>query len=155
MIVSLNAAPFQNEANPLRFRAISGALSTSDGYLEGSEACLVHADMQAYWANLTSSFISPETQTFVNTLVRVSYTKAAYEAQNSLLQKFMEQVMGHFNAWAYDIRDWWVQYRLARHLAERTAKITEWESISGQKEVGEFCLTDQLQLLTPWGWAHI
>ena len=48
MIVSLNAAPFQNKTHPLRFHAISSSLSLQDGYVEGSEACLIHADLQAH-----------------------------------------------------------------------------------------------------------
>src|SRR5271154_6466060 len=76
-LVSLNAAPFQNQSLPLRFRAISSSLSLQDGYLEGSEACLIHADMQAHWSPSTPH------QTYLNPLVRVSYTQSAYSAQNS------------------------------------------------------------------------
>lgn len=151
IIVSLNASPFQNETHPLRFRAISSSLSLQNGYLEGSEACLIHADMQAHWKNLP---ILPD-RTYLNTLVRVSYNAASFAAQNSVFQIFMERVVGHFVAWAYDFRDWWVQCRLARHSAERREKIRDWERMTGEREVGEYCLNDQMQLLTPWGWAHV
>jgi Cryptococcal mannosyltransferase 1 len=150
IIVSLNAVPFQNETLPLRFRAISKSLSLQNGYLEGSEACLIHADMQAHWQNLP---VSPG-RTYLNTLVRVSYTASAFAAQNSIFQIFMERVVGYIVAWAYDIRDWCVQCRLARHSAERKEKIRGWERITGEREVGEYCLNDQMQLLTPSGWAH-
>jgi hypothetical protein len=155
--VSLNAVPFQNESRPLRFRAIPGSLSIQNGYLEGSEACLINADMQAHWSDvLTGTNVRYKSaDVFVNPLVRVSYTTVAHNAQNSISQLFRERIFGHFVALAFDIRDWWVRSRLNAHAAERRAKIHEWEETTGEKEVGEYCLIDQMQLLTPWGWAHI
>jgi hypothetical protein len=149
--VSLNAAPFQNETSPLRFRAISRSLSLQDGYLEGSEACLIHADMKAHWSHLPSV----PGETYLNLLVRVAYTNSAYKSQNSATEIFIERVVGHFVAWAYDIREWLVQGRLARHAAERREKVRKWTEMTGMEEVGEYCLLDQLQLLTPLGWEHI
>jgi hypothetical protein len=67
----------------------------------------------------------------------------------------MERFVGPFVAIAYDIRDWWVHGRLRQHEAERRGKIREWERETGGKEVGDYCLNDELQLLTPWGWAHV
>lgn len=92
---------------------------------------------------------------FVNPLVRVSYTSAARDSQNSIFELFLERIIGPFVAMAYDIRDWWVSCRLATHRAERDEKVREWERGSGETEGGEFCLNDQMQLLTPWGWAHV
>lgn len=147
--VSLNAIPFQNETNPLKFRAIAGSLSLQDGYLEGSEACLIHADMHHYLPP------TPQTQTFLNPLVRVSYTQPAFATQNSIRQMFLERVVGPFVALAYDIRDWWVRTRIQGHFAARREKVREWERRTGEREVGDYCLIDQMQLLTPWGWAHV
>ena len=67
----------------------------------------------------------------------------------------MERVVGIFVAWAYDIRDWWLQCKLAKHATERREKIKKWTRMTGMEEVGEHCLIDQLQLLTPWGWSHV
>ena len=67
----------------------------------------------------------------------------------------MERVVGHFVAWAYDIRDWLLQGRLVRHAAERREKVRKWTEMTGMEEVGEYCLLDQLQLLTPLGWEHV
>ena len=107
--------------------------------------------MQAHWSNLPNS----PGETYLNPLVRVSYTSGAYRTQNSVSQIFLERIVGHFVAWAYDIRDWWAQCRLAQRAAERRMKVREWEQMTGLKEVGEHCLDDRLQLLTPWGWAHV
>jgi hypothetical protein len=85
----------------------------------------------------------------------VSYTASAFASQNSVFQIFMERVVGYFVAWTYDFRDWLIQCRLAAHLAKRREKIREWERITGEHEVGEHCLLDQMQLLTPSGWAHV
>jgi len=85
----------------------------------------------------------------------VAYTAAARASQNSLFELFLERVIGPFVAVAYDIRDWWVSGRLAAHGAQREEKVREWERRTGQREAGEFCLNDQMQLLTPWGWAHV
>jgi hypothetical protein len=95
------------------------------------------------------------TDVFVNPLVRVSYTTAAHNAQNSISQLVMERVLGRFVALVFDVRDWWVRSRLARYTEERNAKIREWEKNGGEGEVGMYCLIDEMQLLTPWGWAHI
>ena len=146
ILVSLTAAPFQNATDPLKFRAIPSSLSLQEGYLEGSEACLIHADIGAHYSALP---------TYVNPLIRVSYTENAYGAQSSAIEMFLERVVGWFVAIGYDFRDWWVQCRLANHAAQRKLKIKEWEKMSGQQEVGTFCLNDQMQLLTPWGWAHV
>ena len=67
----------------------------------------------------------------------------------------MERVLSHFVAWVYDIRNWWVQCRLAQDTVGRQAKVRAWETVTGQRELGDFCLTDQMQLLTPEGWAHV
>ena len=107
--------------------------------------------MKAHWSNLPTL----PGQTYLNPLIRVAYTNSAYRAQNSVVQIYMERVVGHFVAWAYDIRDWCVQGRLATRAAERRKKINEWTRMTGMEEVGEHCLIDQLQLLTPWGWAHV
>ena len=67
----------------------------------------------------------------------------------------MERVIGPFVASVCDLRDWWLQRRLARFKAERREKVQKWERISGKQEVGEYCLIDQMQLLTPRGWVHV
>jgi hypothetical protein len=151
LLASLNAAPFQDETLGLRFRSISSSLSLQTGHLEGSEACLIHADMQAHWRHLPQSSF----QIFVNPLVRVSYTKTAHNLQNSVLPLFLETVGGQFVALIYDIRDWLFSHQLARYKAEREEKVREWERTSGQKEIGEYCLTDNLQILTPQGWEIV
>jgi hypothetical protein len=105
--------------------------------------------MQAHWPSALSH------QIYLNPLVRVSYTRAACSAQNSVVQLFMERVIGPFVASVCDLRDWWLQRRLARFKAERREKVKKWERISGKQEVGEYCLIDQMQLLTPRGWVHV
>jgi hypothetical protein len=142
-VVSLDAAPFQNQTHRLRFRAIAASLAHHD--LEGSEACLIHADMQAYSSK----------QTFINSLVRVSYTKAAHKSQDTISQIFIEKFMGGIVAFAYDIRNIFYRHRLAKYVRDRHEKVLAWEGQTGLKEEGEFCLEDQMQVLTPWGWAHV
>jgi hypothetical protein len=154
MIVSLDAGPFQHASSPLEFRAISGGLSIVEGYLEASEACLIHADMQSYLVD-SSQRTNPTNGVFVNTLVRVYYNTSAKRLHNSIQQLFMERIYSHFVAWAYDIRNWCIQGRLARDINQRMEKVRVWEQQTGKKEVGAFCLTDQLQILRPDGWAHI
>ena len=111
--------------------------------------------MKAHFSNLPSLSSPHNSQTIVNPLVRVAYTRGAYLSQNSVFQIFLERVVGPYVALAYDIRDWWVQCKIARDIAERREKVREWERVSGEVEVGEYCLIDQMQLLMPWGWAHI
>jgi hypothetical protein len=152
ILVSLNASPFQNKTHPVRFRAIPASLSLQTGFLEGSESCLIHADMRS---NLPSLSNSSSSQIYVNPLVRVSYTKSAYNAQNSVFQVFIEKIVGPIVALVYDLGDWWFQCRLARYAADRREKIQQWERRTGLEEVGEHCLIDNLQLLTPWGWEHV
>jgi hypothetical protein len=111
--------------------------------------------MKAHWSNLPNLSDSNSAQTFVNPLVRVSYTESAYHSRNSVFQLFIEKVTGPIVALGYDIRNWWFQCQLAQHAAQRREKIRQWEKNTGQEEVGDYCLIDRLQLLTPWGWAKV
>jgi hypothetical protein len=110
--------------------------------------------MQRYLAN-TAHSDSDSNQVFLNPLVRVSYTPAASKAQTSILQLVIERVTARYVGIAYDIRDWWVRRKLVKDRTERAEKVRKWEQETGEKGVGEVCLIDQMQLLTPNGWAHI
>ena len=105
--------------------------------------------MQAHWSSALSH------QIYLNPLVRASYTRSACSAQNSVVQLFMERVIGPLVASVCDLRAWLLQRRLAQFKAERREKVRKWERITGKQEVGEHCLIDQMQLLTPWGWVHV
>ena len=111
--------------------------------------------MKAHWSDLSMHANLSTSQTFINPLVRVAYTESAYRARNSIFQVFIEKVIGPCVAVVYDLRDWWFQCRLARLAAERRELIRQWAGRTGQREVGDYCLIDRLQLLTPWGWSHV
>ena len=98
---------------------------------------------------------APNIHIFINSLVKVSYTKAAHKSQDTIGQVFMEKFMGGIIALAYDVRNIFYHHRLARYTRERHKKVMEWENETGMREIGEFCLEDQMQVLTPWGWAHV
>ncbi|KAI9036511.1 glycosyltransferase family 69 protein [Aspergillus affinis] len=138
-IVAMRASPFVAHENPLRFRGISDSLAQE--HLEGSECCLIHADNP----------LSTLSGVFVNPRVRVGYHGAAYEAVHP-----GEQWLTTWNIWAglweNRLRRWSGVNRSRREVQKRVA---QWELKHGQEERGSFCLIDEMQVLRPWGWAHV
>ncbi|KPM43845.1 hypothetical protein AK830_g2692 [Neonectria ditissima] len=138
-IVAMPAGPFVSSSQ-LRFRAVSDTLATH--HLEGSECCLIHADNP----------LSKARGVFVNPRVRVGYNLAAYEGTHgagpwlSVWDIFAGLWVNRLCRWTtVPFRGWVVRRRVAR-----------WEKEGlGNREPGEFCLINEMQVLAHNGWAHV
>jgi hypothetical protein len=139
-MVVMPAAPFTSKT-PLRFRGISDSLAAS--HLEGSECCLIHADNP-----LTSQH-----GVYVNPLVRVGYSGPAYVAVNPIINWLSPRTILQ-GLWTNRLRRW----TSSPWLKERTVsnRVAQWAALSDEnREPGQFCIINEMQILHPWGWGHV
>jgi hypothetical protein len=139
-MVAMPAAPFTSKT-PLRFRGIPDSLAAS--HLEGSECCLIHADNP-----LTSQH-----GVYVNPLVRVGYSGPAYVAVNPIINWLSPRTILQ-GLWTNRLRRW----TSSPWLKERTVsnRVAQWAALSDEnREPGQFCIINEMQILHPWGWGHV
>ncbi|PLB53630.1 hypothetical protein P170DRAFT_371759 [Aspergillus steynii IBT 23096] len=138
-IVAMRASPFVARENPLRFRGIHDSLARE--HLEGSECCLIHADNPL--SSLSGVYLNPR--------VRVGYHGAAYDAVHPG-EQWLTSWKIWAGLWSNRLRRWGSVNRSRRETQKR---VVSWEREHGQEERGAFCLIDEMQVLRPWGWAHV
>ncbi|KYK58596.1 polysaccharide export protein [Drechmeria coniospora] len=140
-IVVMPAEPFVSSTS-LRFRGVPDSLALH--HLEASECCLIHADNP----------LSKTLGVYLNPRVRVGYNLAAYEATHP----------GDGDAWVSMWQIWrglwvnrikrWTVFTLEGFVVR--SRVGRWEAeASGNKEAGEFCLINEMQILADNGWAHV
>ncbi|KAF7716445.1 Alpha-1,3-mannosyltransferase [Penicillium ucsense] len=139
-MVAMAAAPFL-ASPPLRFRGIPDSLASY--HLEASECCLIHADNP----------LSKDHGIYLNPRVRVGYTTAAYVAVNPTLNWLTPRSVLQ-GLWWNRIRRW-TTFSYFKESAIRK-KIAQWARWSpDRREVGEFCVVDEMQILDVRGWYHV
>ncbi|CAI7660629.1 unnamed protein product [Penicillium crustosum] len=139
-MVAMSASPFI-ASPPLRFRGIPDSLAKY--HLEGSECCLIHTDNP----------LSVEKGVYLNPLVRVGYSGAAYKAiqpmMNWLSVKRIIQGL-----WVNRLRRLGVTSWLKEEVVRR--RLNRWRALStGNEEHGELCIINEMQILHRYGWAHV
>lgn len=138
--VAMPAAPFLADP-PLRFRGIPDSLASS--HLEGSECCLIHADNP----------LSRQHGVYLNPLVRVGYNTAAYVAVNPILNWLTPRAILQ-GLWLNRIRRW-TTFPSFRDRPINN-QIARWANLSPEnRERGEFCVINEMQVLDPRGWYHV
>ena len=138
--VVMPAEPFTSSSQ-LRFRAVPDSLAKH--HLEGSECCLIHADNP----------LSKTRGVFLNPRVRVGYNPPAYETTHPKSGTWVSTWEIFKGIWANRLKRWttitfegWVVRK----------RVAEWEKEeSGNREPGEFCLINEMQVLVDNGWAHV
>ncbi|PWY77384.1 putative polysaccharide export protein [Aspergillus heteromorphus CBS 117.55] len=137
-IVAMPTEPFLSPT-PLRFRGIPDSLAQF--HLEASECCLIHADNP----------LSRALGVYLNPLVRVGYTGAAYAAVHPFWLSPRYIALG---VWQSRLRRWLTTTFFQKFVVRR--RVALWQANSNDRhEVGEFCLTDEMQVLIANGWAHV
>ncbi|KAL6694867.1 glycosyltransferase family 69 protein [Trichoderma pleuroticola] len=139
-IVVMPAEPFVSSTK-LRFRAVPDSLAAH--HLEGSECCLIHADNP----------LSKTKGVYLNPRVRVGYNYPAYVATHPPAKSWVSSWDIFTGLWVNRIRRWtlwsfdgWVV----------SSRVGRWEKEkSGNREPGEFCLINEMQVLVENGWAHV
>jgi hypothetical protein len=123
----------------LRFRGISDSLAKS--HLEGSECCLIHVDNPLRTKG-----------TYVNPQVRVGYNGGAYTAVHP--HGIPPSFWGVYKALLGNrIRRWSTTLWIKEWGVRRT--VAQWRRRTKEKEAGEICLINEMQVLAANGWAHV
>ena len=144
-MVVMSAASFYDPLRPLGFRAVPDGLAKA--HLEASESCLIHADNPI--SNGKGVFLNPE--------VRVGYNGSAYEVVHSSgsgggsWPSTFSVVLG---SWDNRLLRWFstkgpTDWRIRTLLANWRAQGSE------NRENGDFCLINEMQVLIQNGWIHV
>jgi hypothetical protein len=152
-MVVMDAAPFYSgigEAEPgLRYRGIEDSLA--ELHVEGSECCLIWADMEASG--------DTEAGIWVNPAVRVGYVQKAYEDTHFGVSKdFLTGLVYVKGIWINRfIR--WIGSGMKQPRAVKN-RVAQWKKEGNsigeeRKEVGEMCLIDEMHVLIWNGWKHL
>jgi hypothetical protein len=152
-MVAMDAGPFYGgsagQETGLRYRGIDDSLA--EKHVEGSECCLIWADMEANG--------DLEKGIWVNPAVRVGYVKKAYEDTHfGVNRDFISATVYVKGVWRNrSIR--WFGGGMKQAQAVRT-RVAQWKK-EGRKqgkkrdEVGEMCLIDEMHVLIWNGWKHL
>jgi hypothetical protein len=147
-MVVMDAEPFYGSSG-LRYRGIEDSLA--EKHLEGSECCLVWADMEANG--------DTEKGVWVNPAVRVGYVKKAYEDTHSgVNQDFISAMVYVKGLWRNRIIRWFGGgMKQAQVVRSRVGQWKKEGKKLGEKrsEVGEMCLIDEMHVLIWNGWKHL
>ena len=124
----------------LRFRGVDDSLAKF--HVEGSECCLIHADNPA----------SATKGVFLNPSVKIGYNMTAYHAMHSTYAS-MSPLYMYLSMWQNRILRWtttpWFKERLVH------SKVKTWSELTQEKEPGEYCLVDEMQVIFERGWKHV
>jgi hypothetical protein len=158
----------------VQFRGVADSLATR--HVEGSECCLVHADVAAAVAQHPDDDDDNADQgVWVNPAVRVGYSGTAYNAVHPAgpggAGGWWWMGAGEYVAGVWRNRGarwtgtgwWWAEW--VRRCAVRR-RVRAWEAEGAAREEGEdedgrrevaaaWCLVDEMQVLVENGWKHI
>ena len=145
-MVLMDTTPFYSG---LSFRGIPDSLASK--HLEGSECCLIHADLNATQPSHNGIYVNPA--------VRVGYTAEAYELTHfGDTKTFLTSTQYWLAMWLHRLNR--VRTPSALKLMESIHKrVEKWKkyeenSLEKREEVGEMCLIDEMHVLIWNGWAH-
>lgn len=137
--VAMPAEPFLGQ-HALRFRGTNDSLA--EHHLEGSECCLIHADNP----------LSATTGVWLNPAVQVGYNMTAYKAVHSP-DAVMSPLLMYLRIWQNRILRWtttvWFKERVVHQ------RVSKWADETGEKEPGEYCLVNEMQVIFERGWKHV
>lgn len=148
----MDAAPFMSSpgsSEGITYRGVDDSLAVK--HIEGSECCLVHADLIASGA--------ADAGIWVNPAVRVGYNRPAYEGvhdqEGNGWMSPSEYVYGfYYNRYKRWTSSDWSERRRVRKRVE--AWKAEGRKLGEKRsEVGLYCLVNQMHTLIWNGWAHV
>lgn len=134
------ADPFLGGDHALRFRGANDSLAKH--HLEGSECCLIHADNP----------LSATKGIFLNPAVQVGYNMTAYNAIHSP-NAVMSPLRMYARIWQSRIIRWFTTPWFKKRVVHN--RVTKWEKDTSEKELGEYCLVDEMQVIFERGWKHV
>lgn len=134
------AEPFLVKDGALRFRGINDSLAKH--HLEGSECCLIHADNP----------LSASKGIFLNPSVQVGYNMTAYNAVHSP-NAVMSPLQMYARIWQSRVIRWLTTPLFKKRVVH--SRVMEWGKDTGEKEPGEYCLVNEMQVIFERGWKHV
>jgi hypothetical protein len=145
-MILMDTGPFYNQ---LTFRGIPDSLASK--HLEGSECCLIHADLNATVPHHSGIYVNPA--------ARVGYTPLAYELTHFGVEETFisatQYVLAMYLHRLNQIRTPSARKQMSV-VTKRVGKWREYEenSLEKREENGEMCLIDEMHLLIWNGWKH-
>ena len=141
LIVFMDAGPFYNSFQPLRFRGVPDSLALS--HVEASECCLIHIDNP----------LSSQKGVWLNPNVRVGYNGPAYSAMR-IGSDWVSTSQILSGLWKNRLKRWfttpWFKLWVIKH------RVRVWAANgSSRHESGIACLINEMQVLIWNGWAHV
>lgn len=140
--VAMDATPFYDTFEPLRFRAIPDSLAKF--HLEGSECCLIHADNP----------LSPSKGIWPNPSVRVGYNGPAYDVVHNECGGVSPYSV-FTGLWTNRLRHWLTPTWTQSHIVARRPRAWAANDPDLNLEQGTFCLINEMQVLDTRGWLHV
>ncbi|KAF2632699.1 glycosyltransferase family 69 protein [Macroventuria anomochaeta] len=138
-MVAMPAGPFLGD-HALRFRGTNDSLARH--HLEGSECCLIHADNP----------LSATKGIFLNAAVQVGYNMTAYNAVHSP-DAVMSPLRMYTRIWQSRILRWSTTPLFKERVVHN--RVTKWAEETKEKEPGEYCLVNEMQVIFERGWKHV
>ena len=139
--VAFDAKPFQASENPLRFRGIADPLAQY--HLEASECCIIHYD----------NALSQDLGVWVNPMVRVGYSSAAYKAVSDT-ERWSEWPTKSELRWGPWRSRWFWWIRDPGPMIKVSYRIWRWSRhFPSVSEPALACASDLAMVLTSNGWA--
>jgi len=141
-LVIMDATPFYDMFEKLRFRAIPDSLARY--HLEGSECCLIHADNPL---SLTKGV-------WLNPNVRVGYNGPAYNAAHGECGG-LSSYSTLTGLWINRFRRWFIPTWTKSHIVARRLRAWATGNPDVFHELGKFCLINEMHVLDARGWLHV
>ena len=138
----MDAQPFYDGTDPLRFRGIPDSLA--EFHLEASECCLVHVD----------NSLSASRGVWLNPNVRVAYTSAAFEIVSNdkgLWPLPTDRILG---IWRNRLRRWLTFTIQKSWMVGRRIRAWERQGKDLEHEPGPQCLINEMQVSDLYGYLR-
>lgn len=154
-IAAFKTEPFYDAGKRrLAYRGADDGLASK--HVEGSECCFVHADLESYLAGEGRK----REGVWVNPNVRVGFNAEAYNSANPVTGGWPDATDRVTGTWKNRLVRWFGHSKRKVATEKVLARVWEWMAEGKQegeerREVGDYCLVDEMQVLFEAGWMHV
>lgn len=154
-VAAFDAAPFYEAGKRrLEYRGVEDGLARK--HVEGSECCFIHADLESYFAGEGKK----REGVWVNPNVRVGFNAEAYNSANPVGGGWPGSTDRVVGTWKNRLVRWFGYSKRKEAAKKMLRRVGEWiaegnELGEERKEVGDYCLVDEMQVLFEAGWMHV
>lgn len=154
-IAAFKAEPFYDAGRRrLEYRGAEDGLAQR--HVEGSECCFIHAELEQYLKRQGRK----REGIWVNPNVRVGFNEQAYYSANPIGGGWPGAADRVIGTWKNRLVRWFGHSKRKKATEKMLSRVGEWiaegkESGEERKEVGDYCLVDEMQVLFEAGWMHV